>query len=232
MTKERTRLDKAFEDIFEELLKGKHTINIGEVTSFQKTKPPKASVQIVLKRLFEGEDEARLVGILDDCPIIYPGAGDWWLTFDLKVGSNVLILYNERSIEDWLDQGGIIEPSKTRTFSESDAIIIAGILPDPDNFDSIDDDCISLRKKDNSLFLKLFNGGITARLEDMDLEITKDEVKAKPTTTIPISTDIKIYNAAPVPPAPGYVSLLNHVHTGGTLAGGFTGPPQAITGPP
>lgn len=212
MTKERTKLDRAFSDIFEELMKGKHTINIGEVTAFQKTKPPKASVQIVLKRLFEGEDGARQIAILDDCPIIYPGAGDWWLTFDLKVGSNVLILYNERSIADWLDQGGIIEPSKTRTFNESDAIVIAGILPDPDNFDEIDGDCIALRKKDNSLFLKLFNDGITARLKDMDLEITDDIVKAKPTKAL-ISTDVKIYNHVGHPPLNiGYVSLLNHIH--------------------
>lgn len=226
MTKERTKLDRAFSDIFEELMKGKHTINIGEVTAFQKTKPPKASVQIVLKRLFEGEDEAKQIAILGDCPIVYPGAGDWWLTFDLKVGSNVLVLYNERSIADWLDQGGIIEPSKTRTFSESDAIVIAGILSDPDNFDEIDGDCIALRKKDNSLFLKLFNDGVTARLKDMDLEITADEIKAKPTGIL--STDIKVYNFAGVP-GPGYVGLKDHTHP---VSGAATLLPNTIPGLP
>jgi hypothetical protein len=180
-----------------------------------------------LKRLFEGKDEAELVGVLEDCPIIYPGAGDWWLTFDLKVGSNVLILYNERSIADWLDQGGIVEPSKTRTFSESDAIILAGILSDPNNFDSIDGDCISLRKKDNSLFLKLFNDGITARLADMDLEITKDEAKAKPTKPS-ISTDVKVYNFTGTP-GPGYVSLKDHTHP---VSGAATLLPNTIPGPP
>lgn len=212
MTKERTRLDRAFSEIFESLLKGKlNTVNIGVVTEFKATKPPKLSAQIVLKTLFEGEDEAKLIGICEDCPIIYPGAGDWWLTFPVKVGSYVLMLFNQRSMADWLDQGGIVEPSKTRTFSLSDAIAIAGILPDSENFDSIDEDGISLRKKDNSIFLKLLNTGITARLADMDVEITADEIKAKPTTVVPVSTDVKVYNPAGTP-GPGYVSLLLHTH--------------------
>ncbi len=209
-----------------------NTVKIGEVTQFHATKPPRVSVQIAMKRLYEGADEAVLIPILEDVPIVYPGAGDWWLTFPVVKGSNVVLLFNDRSLAEWLDRGGLVEPMSTRKFSLSDAIAIAGILPDPDNFNSIDTDGIALRKKDNSLFLKLLNSGVTARLADMDVEITADEIKAKPTTILPVSTDIKIYNAAPVPPAPGYVSLLNHVHTGGTLAGGLTGPPQAITGDP
>lgn len=230
MTKNRTKLDKAFSDIFEELMKGKHTINIGEVTAFQKTKPPKASVQLVLKRLFEGEDEAKAIAILEDCPIIYPGSGDWWLTFPLEIGSNVVVLYNERSIADWLDQGGIIEPSKTRTFSESDAIVLAGILPDLQNFTLIDDDGISLRKKDNSLFIKLLSNGATVKMKDMDLEITDDTVKAKPTTLpVPVPTDILVYNPTGVP-SPGYVSSLLHTHP---VSGAATLLPNVtIIGPP
>ncbi len=230
MPKERTKLDRAFSEIFEELMKGKHTINIGEVTVFQKTKPPKLSAQIVLKRLFEGADEAVAIAICEDCPIVYPGAGDWWLTFPIPVGSNVVLLFNERSIADWLDQGGIIEPSKTRTFNVSDAIAIAGILPDSLNFNSIDDDGIALRKKDNSLFIKLFDNGATVHMTDMDLEITKDEVNAKPLTLLPPtkSTDIKVYNH--IGPPAGYVSSKDHLHS--SPAGGFTGAPVPIAGLP
>lgn len=228
MVKERTRLDKAFEDIFDALITGKiNTVKIGEVTEFFKTKPPRVSVQIVMKRLYEGKEESELMPICEDVPIVYPGAGDWWLTFPIKVGSNVILLFNDRSIAEWLDQGGHVEPMDTRKFSLSDAIAIAGILPDPDNFDSIDDDGIALRKKDNSLFLKLLDTGIIARLKDMDVEITDDEIKAKPTTTIPISTDIRVYN--PVGPPPGYVSLLTHVHL---APSGNTGPPIPDTGTP
>lgn len=229
MIRERTRLDRAFADIFEELIKGKHTVNIGKITAFQKTKPPKLSAQIVLKQLYEGEDEARLIAICEDCPIIYPGSGDWWLTFPLELGDYVLLLFNERSIADWLDRGDIIEPSKTRTFSISDAIAIAGILHDSINFDSIDDDGITLRKKDNSLYLKLREDDIVARLEDMDLIISKDEVKAKPTgLPIPTSTDIKVYNQLGTP-GPGYVSLKDHTHP---VSGAATLLPNTTPGPP
>lgn len=213
MVKERTKLDRAFESIFDALITGKiNTVKVGEVTEFHKTKPPRVSVQIAMKRLYEGADEAVMIPILEDVPVIYPGAGDWWLTYPIKKGSNVILLFNDRSIAEWLDQGGIVEPLSTRKFSLSDAIAIAGILSDPDNFDSIDDDGIALRKKDNSLFLKLLDTGIVARLKDMDVEITDDEIKAKPTTSVPISTDVKVYNPTGTP-GPGYVSLLLHTHT-------------------
>lgn len=234
MTKERARLDRAFEDIFNALITGKiNTVKIGEVTEFFKTKPPRVSVQIVTKRLYEGADESVLIPVLLDVPIIYPGAGDWWLTFPVVKGSNVVLLFNDRSISEWLDQGGLVEPMSTRKFSLSDAIAIAGILPDPDNFDSIDEDGIALRKKDNSLFLKLLDSGIIARLADMDVEITADEVKAKPTKAL-TSTDVKVYNhIGQPPPTFGYVSLLNHVHLGGTLGGGLTDKPNVTEpGPP
>ena len=230
MTKERTRLDKAFEDIFEALITGKiNTVKIGEVTEFHATKPPRVSVQIAMKRLYEGKDEAELIPICEDVPVIYPGSGDWWLTFPIKVGSNVVLLFNDRSLAEWLDQGGIVEPLNERKFSLSDAIAIAGILPDPDNFDSIDTDGISLRKKDNSIFLKLLDTGLIARMEDMDLEITKDEIKAKPTKPL-VSTDIKVYNhIGQPPPAFGYISLKDHVHA---VSGANTLPPTTIPGPP
>ncbi len=227
MTKERTRLDKAFEDIFDALITGKiNTVKIGEVTQFHATKPPRVSVQIAMKRLYEGADEAVLIPILEDVPIVYPGAGDWWLTFPVVKGSNVVLLFNDRSLAEWLDRGGLVEPMSTRKFSLSDAIAIAGILPDPNNFDSIDTDGIALRKKDNSIFLKLLNSGVTARLADMDLEITADEIKAKPTKSL-IPTDVKVYNW--VGPPAGYVSLLGHTHL---APSGVTGAPIPDPGLP
>ncbi len=231
MTEDRTPLDNAFDQIFDALITGKiNTIKIGRVTEFQKTKPPKVSVQIVNKRLYEGAEEAELLPIIEDVPIVYPGSGDWWLTFPVVKDSYVVLLVSDRSIADWLDQGGVVEPSKRRKFDISDAIAIAGILPDPENLDSIDDDGIALRKKDNSLFLKLLSTGVTARLKDMDLEITDDEIKAKPTGVVPVSTDIKIYNI--VGPPPGYVSLKDHVHLIPVPPTGTVGPPIPISGLP
>lgn len=112
-------------------------------------------VQPVLQIKFYDEPEPVNLPIVTDVPVVFPGSGDFWITVDLKPDSYVLLIFSQRAIANWLTQGGVVEPETARKFSLSDAIAIPGINPFPDKIDSFDADCITIRNRDNTVFVKI-----------------------------------------------------------------------------
>ena len=225
MTREKERLGNAFNAIFDALLTRVRTAFIGQITAIS-TDKQRVSVQPVLKRLYEGTEEALLLPIIEDVPVCVFGFGDFVMVSEPAEGNYVLLLCSERSIADWLDQGGLIEPTDPRKFSESDAIAIVGLFPDPDLIDSVEEG-LTLQKLDGSVLLNLKDDQITARVGSTDLIIEDGLVKSKPTVA-PVQTDVQCYGLVP---APGYVSLAAHTHNV-TAVGSPTGPPLTTPGPP
>jgi hypothetical protein len=131
---------------------------IGQVTAFDAAKQT-ISAQPVLKQLLDGDDEADMLPIIEDVPLVLFGSGDMWMTVDISVGSYVLLLVSERAIETWLDQGGIVDPQRNRIFDLSDAIAIPGINPYPDILPGLASDAITLRLRDNTASITLETDG-------------------------------------------------------------------------
>lgn len=72
-------------------------------------------------------------------PIVWPGAsgGEASMTMPLKPGDGVVLLFSQRSLEDWLN-GNAEAPSDPRMFDITDAIAIPGLsasasAPDPND---------------------------------------------------------------------------------------------------
>jgi hypothetical protein len=130
MTQNQTPLDVAFSNIFNSLLFNVHTALPAEVTAFDAVTQT-CSVQPVIKRLTTVSDSPELLPIIEDVPVVYPGGGDFFITFELAKGSYVLLICAERSIANWMTQGGQVDPESTRKFTLSDAIAIPGLLPLP-----------------------------------------------------------------------------------------------------
>jgi hypothetical protein len=65
--------------------------------------------------------------LLVDVPVIVLGGGGCHLTFPIKQGDQALILFNDRSIDSWFQNGQIGNLSSPRTHSFSDGIALVGL---------------------------------------------------------------------------------------------------------
>ena len=78
----------------------------------------------------DGKDDLQESGYpeLPDVPIVFQRAGNWSITFPLNPGDNVLLIFAQRSIDDWYNTDGsvTVEPQDIRAHDISDAFAIPG----------------------------------------------------------------------------------------------------------
>lgn len=118
-----TAMDVRLEDM--------HVSMPGRVVSYDATKQS-ASVQPLVKRITTDETGARVtetLPIINDVPVVFPGAGSYAITWPITVGDSVLLVFAETSLDRYLLSGNIVDPIDPRRFALSDAIAIPGLRP-------------------------------------------------------------------------------------------------------
>lgn len=121
----------------------------GRVISFDFEKS-KASIQPSLKkRLLDGQ--IFDLPIINNVPVIFPRSGSFSMTFPIKQGDYVLVLFSQRSLDLWLSVGGVVAPDDFRKFDLSDAIAIPGILPFSETSQAEDNENFILNFGDSKL---------------------------------------------------------------------------------
>lgn len=91
-----------------------------------------AAVQPLLKERRIGEDgaeEAVSLPVLPSVPVIFPGGGGFRVTFPVAKGDTVLLVFTDRSLDLWLEQGGEVDPIDLRRHHLSDAVAIPILHP-------------------------------------------------------------------------------------------------------
>jgi len=106
-------------------LSGVNTCLPAEIISYDFTKQ-KASVQPLLKVKFT-DGTIDPMPIIENVPVIFPSSKDFHISFPLNEGDTVLLLFSQRSIDNWLSTGGEVVPNDPRKFDLSDAIAIPGL---------------------------------------------------------------------------------------------------------
>ncbi len=87
-------------------------------------------------------------------PLIFPSAGGGSLTFPVKVGDEVLIMFSSRAFDTWWDTGSSeILPSAQRYNELTDAIAIIGLASKNKSVSANPDD-VELKFNDNTILLK------------------------------------------------------------------------------
>lgn len=87
-------------------------------------------VQPLLKIAAENEQGDRVaeqLPVIPNVPLIYPGSGNFRVTFPVAQGDTVLIVFSENSLDIWLTQGGLVDPLDDRRHALSDAVAIPGL---------------------------------------------------------------------------------------------------------
>jgi len=116
-----------------------HTSIPAKVVEFSSGPPATVKVSIVLDYFHRGEGpDAEPVRFtldqIDNVPVVFPGSGGYGSTFPISAGDFVLLVFCERSIADWLRNGGTgIAPTHRRRHSLSDAFALPGARPKTDD---------------------------------------------------------------------------------------------------
>lgn len=104
-------------------------------------------VQPLIRELLEqpdGSTESADLPVICNVPVIFPGAGGYHITFPIQKGDTVLIVFADRSIDGWQDQGGTGDPTDARRHHLSDAIAIPGLHPNNAAIQSIETGVLAL----------------------------------------------------------------------------------------
>ncbi|MKP63446.1 translation initiation factor IF-2, partial [Salmonella enterica subsp. enterica] len=74
----------------------------------------------------DGNRVTKPYPLLVDVPVVFPRGGGCTLTFPVKAGDECLVIFADRCIDFWWQNGGVQEPVDDRVHDLSDAFCIVG----------------------------------------------------------------------------------------------------------
>ena len=200
---QRAQIDSALADV--------HTCCPGIIDSFDAATLT-ATVQPALRKLLFPDNATGLwidLPLLVDVPVVVMSGGGFALTFPIAKGDECLLLFAERSFDNWHDTGDVSEQAHGRLHSLSDAFAIVGVRSKAHLITPYNNQAVELRSEDQQTVVSLAPGQIT--LTAATVRIEGDLTVSK---TIHSIDDI----------TSGAISLQHHIHTGVQTGGGVTGP--------
>lgn len=98
----------------------------GRIVKIIDFKKRKISVQPELKKVYL--DKTILEPpIIENVPLKYTGNSEAILHFPIKVGDKVILIFSQRSLDNWLSKDEVSEPGNNSKFDISDVFAIPGI---------------------------------------------------------------------------------------------------------
>ena len=72
---------------------------------------------------------------IEDVPVVFPRSKAGGIHFPIEEGDSVLLVFSQRSLDDWVDKGGVVEVIDSRVHDANDAIAIPGLFSLADKID-------------------------------------------------------------------------------------------------
>lgn len=160
----------------------------------------------------KGQIQSAPLPLLTDVPVIFPRGGGCTITFPVKAGDECLVIFSDRCIDFWWQNGGVQEPVDPRQHDLSDAFAIVGPQSQAQKISGISTTSVQVRTDDGSSFIELMQGGnvnITTPLLTVN-----GNVQVNGTVT---STGDQVAKG---------ISQTGHVHSGVQSGSSQTGGPQ------
>jgi len=128
-----------------------HTALPGRVETYDADKQ-EADIKPLVRRLItdsDGNDIVESIPVIPDVPIVFPRGGGYHLTFPIKSGDHVLLVFNESSIDNFMGGSGAeVSPDNFNRFDLSDPVAYAGFYPEAKSLSDSDPDDMTLGKDD------------------------------------------------------------------------------------
>ena len=170
--------------------------------------------QIAIQGRYEAPDgSVNYVNIskVVDCPIVFPSAGGFLITFPIAEGDEVLIMFASRCIDAWWQNGGYLnKPMEFRMHDLSDGFCIPGPRSLPNVATGISATDCQIRNDAGSTYISITSDGKIKLVSSVGVEVTGD---------LKVSGEVTAMTATiPIP-------LSTHLHPGVTAGGADTGAP-------
>lgn len=135
-----------------------HTCLPGHIVSFDSDNQT-AKVQPGIQRIFAQQGAVNLPELVD-VPVCFPGGGGYFMTFPVAQGDECVLVFSERAIDFWWQNGGVQLPAEYRTHDLSDAFAFVGVNSKPHRLSSMRADGAELRTRDGSTRVSLVGGKV------------------------------------------------------------------------
>lgn len=177
-----------------------------------------AKIDLAIKRLVADGSELQIPPVIT-VPVVFPSAGGFSVTFPVKTGDEVLVVFSERAIDYWQQSGGVQKPLDRRKHDYTDAIAIIGLHSGERVISSYSTDSLQIRSDDGKTIISVKNNEV-----DIDLDGTGG-------VTYNSDGSVAFKNGATITAAGDFVSatgisLSTHLTTGVTPGVGISGVPQ------
>lgn len=113
--------------------------------------------------------------LLIDVPLRFFKTSDFSITLPVKINDYVAVFFCQRSIDTWLNSGGIQDPQDIRRHSISDGFAIPCIYPNNDLIENVSDTDLQIRTNDGNSYIGLSPEGlITLNAPTQGVQINGD----------------------------------------------------------
>ena len=193
---------------FIEMMKDIGTSIPGRVIAFD-SETQTAQLQIAINGL-----DADLVPFkhspLIQCPVYFSGGSEFFIEHEIAPGDEGVILFSQRCMDSWKNEGGIADNPILRFHDFSDACFLPGLRSKPNAIGGFSNNGVKIRNKDGDRYIWLKNDG-SAEIKVSALTIDGDvNVSGDVDCTGTVTGDVDVNG--------GGKSLLTHVHVGSPTA--------------
>jgi len=102
-----------------------------------------------------GQFKSSPLPLLVDVPVVFPRGGGCTITFPVKAGDECLVVFSDRCIDFWWQNGGVQEPVDPRQHDLSDAFAFIGPQSQAEVIGNISTSTLQMRTDDGATYIEL-----------------------------------------------------------------------------
>ena len=107
----------------------------------------------------DGAERSAPLPMLVDVPICWPRGGGFALTLPVKAGDECLVVFADRCIDAWWQEGGQGVPAERRKHDLSDGFAILAPTSQPKRLQGVSGNAVQLRNESGSAFVQIDENG-------------------------------------------------------------------------
>lgn len=157
MPVEESSISAALRNFTLDILNEVHTCMPGRIEKYDYTQQ-RAEVKPLLKRAMKDGTQLEYPNITD-VPVCFPSGNDASITFPLSKGDSVLLLFSERSLNNWVNTGNDSNTELDKLHCLTDCIALPGIIPFSSTSKASNNDDVEISYKNQKITIKS-NGDI------------------------------------------------------------------------
>lgn len=158
-----------------------------------------------------GDEEKEALPVLPSVPVVFPGLGDFALTFPVSAGDLGLVVFCGASIDEFLATGQLSEPFQERKASLSDGVFIPGLRFSKAPFSGFDSSRVVLGHAD----------GARVSVDQSSVRLGDPVAGSLVALAAKVETELNALRTV----------INTHIHSGVTTGPGASGPLVTPAGP-